>query len=70
MDIKKAGRKPRNGAAFKKIEEAGENEVVILNEEWKLKTPPGKFLLRNYTHKEYSVNTLLDDSGWVIRLIP
>ncbi len=68
MDIKKRGRKRINQAAFDAILAAGKNEIIIKKKNWKLVTPPGSHLLRKYLKKEYRVNTLANDSGWIVML--
>lgn len=67
MQVKKKGRKPINDRAFTKIREAGRKEVLVTRKEWKLVTPPGAYILRKYLKAEYQVQTLIDDSGWVIK---
>ncbi len=66
METKKKGRKRLNQAAFDKIERKGNTQSIIKRSEWKLMTPPGKYILRQYLGKEYIVSTLADDSGWII----
>ena len=68
MEVKRKGRRPINEEAFEKIRRAGNKEVLIKKEEWNLATPPGAHILRKVLNEEYQVNTLLDDSGWIIKM--
>lgn len=67
--VKSKGRKRMNQKAFDTILAAGRKKVVIMKKEWKLATPPGAHLLRKYLKKEYKVQTIEGDIGWVIRQI-
>lgn len=65
----KKGRRPTNQRAFERIEAAGQKEIIISRKEWKLATPPGKYLLRQRLGREYLVRTLANGKGWVIMTI-
>lgn len=64
--VKAKGRKRTNQAAFDMILEGGKAKILVLKKAWKLKTPPGAYLLRKYLGKEYEVRTLEDNSGWIV----
>jgi hypothetical protein len=66
MDVKKKGRPRTNDEAFMRIVRAGNKKTVVKKKEWKLATPPGAHILRKYLKREYKVETLADDSGWLI----
>ena len=70
VETKKKGRVPSNSKAFEKISKLEPGAVLIFKkEDWKLGTPPSKSLLRQYTGRHFSVQTLADDSGWLIRAL-
>ncbi len=65
IQVKKKGRKPRNTAAFAKIEKVKVGgSIIITTEEWLIKPIPGAHVIRRYTGLEFKVETLADDSGW------
>lgn len=70
MEFKRSGRPPINSEMFEKIRKSSKKTMLILKSEWKLKQAPGGHMLRAKTKKNYSVRTLADDSGWLIKLIP
>lgn len=67
METKKVGRKRINQAAFDAILASGKKEMVMKRSKWNLVTPPGAHLLRKYLKREYKVETLANDSGWLIK---
>lgn len=67
MEVKKSGRKPINLEQFLRIKKAGSKKIIVLKRDWKLATPPGAWILRKYLKAEYTVQSLLDNTGWVIK---
>ena len=66
IKVKKVGRKPTNKAAFDMIAQLKQGEQILLKpEQWKLKTKPGRHIIRNRTGREVRVETLLDETGWL-----
>lgn len=68
LEVKKKGRPRTNEEAFIRIARAGFKKVIIKKKEWKLATPPGAHLLRKYLKNEYKVNSLADNSGWIVQM--
>ena len=67
IEVKKKGKRTRNNEAFEKIAALTAGEfIVIKKEDWGMKTLPGSHLLRRRLNREFQVNTLKDDSGWLI----
>ena len=67
IKVKKPGRDPKNQKAFDKINSLKKGEFMIMKKkDWKMKTLPGAHIIRRYTNREFKVETLLDESGWVI----
>lgn len=68
METVKKGRRPINAKAFEAIRRAGAKEVIMCRGAWKLAIPPGRNILRQKLHAEYSVSRLADGTGWVIKM--
>ncbi len=67
IKVKKPGRDPKNQKAFDKINNIAPGYYLIMKKkDWKMKTLPGAHIIRRYTNREFKVETLLDESGWVI----
>jgi hypothetical protein len=67
LEIKKKGKRTKNNESFEKIAKLKKGEfVVITNKDWGMSTLPGKHLIRRRLNREFKVETLKDDSGWVI----
>ena len=69
MEMVRKGRRPTNERAFRKIRDAGKMEVVITRKEWLLATPPGAYIIRRNIGGEYSVRSLADGSGWLVKKV-
>ncbi len=67
IKVKKPGRDPKNTKAFTVIDKIPKGKFIIMKKkDWKMKTLPGAHIIRRYTNREFKVETLLDESGWVI----
>lgn len=70
VKLVKKGRKPTNQDAFDKVGALKKGEsLVIKKKDWKIKTPPGKNILRRHIGREYEVATLADKSGWFVKAL-
>lgn len=66
MQLKPKGRKIKNTEALAIIKACGKKPCYMLKRIWKLKRPPGAYILRKRLSAEYEVRTMADNSGWVI----
>lgn len=67
VEVKKKGKKTRNNAAFEKINTVKVGEFIVLKkEEWDMGTLPGAHIIRRRLGREFKVETLKDETGWVI----
>jgi hypothetical protein len=67
IQVKKKGKKTRNNAAFEKINAVKVGDFIVLkNEEWEMGTLPGAHIIRRRLGREFKVETLKDETGWVI----
>ena len=66
QQTKKSGRKRINQKAFDKIASNTHKKTFITKREWNLVTPPGAHILRKYLNREFKVETLVDNSGWIV----
>lgn len=66
-EVVKKGKKARNNEAFKLINEVKTGEsMILLKEDWKFKTLPGKNNIRRRLKREFKMETLTDGTGWKI----
>ena len=67
VQTKKPGRKFENPFLIARLKDLKKGKtMVILREDWPLKTRPGRYVLRRQTGREYDSRTLADDTGWLI----
>lgn len=69
MQLKPKGRKIKNQKALDMIVECGKKPCYMTKRVWKLKRPPGSYILRKRLGAEFEVRTLADESGWIIKKI-
>ena len=66
MQLKPKGRKIKNQKALDLIKECGKKPCFMTKRVWKLKRPPGSYILRKRLNAEYEVRSLSDETGWII----
>ena len=70
IEVKKKGKKTRNNKAFEKLAELKSGSFIVMTKkDWDMKTIPGSHLIRRRLNREFKVETLKDDSGWLITAI-
>lgn len=67
VKVKKPGRKSVNQKNYKQIAAIKKGDsLVVKRKDWNIKTVPGQHMLRRNIGREFKVETLIDDSGWLI----
>ena len=65
QEVVKKGKRTRNNEAFGLLETTPKGEsIIILKEDWKMKTIPGRHLIRRRIHREFLMETLKNGTGW------
>lgn len=66
MNVKRKGRKPINTEALDWIEKQKKKTFTLTRDMWRLATPPGAHILRKKLGMEFKVQSLIDNSGWIL----
>ncbi len=65
--LKSKGRPVRNNAIYAKINLLNKGEsLVVKNKEWEQKATISRYLLRRRLAREFKVETLADESGFLV----